>query len=1522
MEGVSSVESPGKVVSPPAFSLSSGGSDAPPSDSGGSGGGGIKRVGAEATSLELLGSAGANLTYEFALKYGQKLITEHNPLPEIAILVGDVIMHFFGPAISSAEGMMTKLAQAGLSMIAPALKWVELARTIISRITQFIDRIPAPIREFLKYVMGFGVKKFGDIASRLTNYLGTKLHLSPLQSLSKQFLIEDATINTIIFTASSMAGSVTKILAILDTFISALQSVTRLLTGIIETGGKFAAGAFTVVKFAYRFLRGTGTPETPQAEGGQAQASSEQTPSTAPEEPKGADIDLKFLRLLVASPTVQRWQETVKDKPQEKGGIVLSSQLQLLLGSLDYRADVTIKIDYAGAFDFNLESETPLFADGIGFDGLFNLKGLSLTELGMRSGEGMYNLKMDLEKLSFGNNVLVGSNLSFTYDKNADDPIQLSAPDIELNAFGKSFGGGLNLGFADTGRLNSGDFSIMDKKPIELFGDHLKLANLTVDGEWEARKFKSLAGQADVILNLPRTTLRGNKFQVKYETKDGLSAEAASMALTLDVLGATVTVDMLNPHLDKDGFGAEKVTFEFTKPKPGEEGPQGDPGQAEKQASFLKTAVPGFDLSWITAALDVEHFQMQVSNARIGENAKARTADSSGQPTAETPASQTPSTGVQTPVVSGESSTPVVSGGSGTPAVTPAPKRNEFRLNALKATAFGFHVDGAYQDDTKKFAGTIESKSFGLEKGDTPATFSVGKNAAGDQFEADVQNLQWKNVNPFGLFKAGSINVTQLKLVSGLGIQALGITIKKLDFGDGTVKVEDLTGTLTESGLEITGSAIQFSLFGQAMTGGFSIKVDRSGKPKEIKAKLAADTDINAIPGMLSIKGVGGELEWKDGKLQEAGIHGDLNLALKHGITAKSTGLKFGYLADQGMYAEAQELRMNVDVSEKLQLMLVLTEGRVAKGADGIGFKAKQVAASLSYGKPIFSDNRQNVSSENLNTLIPAIDPDWLNFVGLEAIGFTLSADEVLVSGNALKVTKWNKVLDVFKAKVAGLEFGYDKDGSQLESQAESARRVEQPSVQSQDPSSQPRSGGPVSADGQSASDPSRQARAVGGDPSTPVAQKGPGAWAKGTWGDKWSIPALNMSVPILPGINVGGSLEMGAGISATVGAGMTKLASEGKKDRYEMDGLAEVKAEGTIKAGLHASLGSEFIFAIQAGLFAQAKIDTSAKGKATGIIIWDNATNRPALSTTASERPKINVDLKTTLSASIGAEVKARAFLIFEKKLWTYTFKTWEMGEWSLKGSFEADADGNYKFKKTLSGFGSDEGLPTSKPQMQAEVVSPETFLNDKDGKITDKYMAYRIYHDIEDPTFGYSDLKQAALIEQLMAREDVRRVSFDISNPKASNLKDSMVGKAARPNKGMMANGEWEAYSTTKGTVSGIKDRKTIKGVDAKLAVYNGKRTDPDRIQALRGTLTDAEVHEKLAGINLEDAVEASYARSHADLADVYSRAGLIQICDVYLLRNGKKNRAEMVAKLRMDATRELDRLLTPPPPIARVE
>jgi hypothetical protein len=79
---------------------------------------------------------------------------------------------------------------------------------------------------------------------------------------------------------------------------------------------------------------------------------------------------------------------------------------------------------------------------------------------------------------------------------------------------------------------------------------------------------------------------------------------------------------------------------------------------------------------------------------------------------------------------------------------------------------------------------------------------------------------------------------------------------------------------------------------------------------------------------------------------------------------------------------------------------------------------------------------------------------------------------------------------------------------------------------------------------------------------------------------------------------------------------------------------------------------------------------------------------------------------------------------------------------------------------------------------------------------------------------------------------------------------------------------------------------------------------------MRVLEGTLTDAEISDNLADIDLENPTKKPKHRA------IFERAGLVQICDLFMLKNSGSSRRDMVAKLRSDAATELRRLKALPP------
>ena len=139
-------------------------------------------------------------------------------------------------------------------------------------------------------------------------------------------------------------------------------------------------------------------------------------------------------------------------------------------------------------------------------------------------------------------------------------------------------------------------------------------------------------------------------------------------------------------------------------------------------------------------------------------------------------------------------------------------------------------------------------------------------------------------------------------------------------------------------------------------------------------------------------------------------------------------------------------------------------------------------------------------------------------------------------------------------------------------------------------------------------------------------------------------------------------------------------------------------------------------------------------------------------------------------------------------------------------------------------------------------------------------------------------------------------------------------MQGMRSRQQSGdpslMMGNEEWKSYSDTDSKFlfwTNETKRKKIKAVDMKLEQFHAAQDNSGRISVLEGSLSDEEISKNLADLDMEEPTKKPKHRT------IFERAGLIQLCDLYLLKEDGSSRRDMVAKLRSDSVRELDRLKT---------
>lgn len=1759
------------------------------------------------TDVGILGAQAKDLAFNYMGEYWEELKAQFDLEGFLLAAVRDLLSII---GIDLVKGA-TKAVAASAAKLAGNIAQITKVVTILVQIKEWIDRVPKPVKEFLKYLLGFFMKKVSKWVSD--------------EGMS------DATINTVVFGAAN----------VMDAFggaIEQLEALLEKLNGYVAKGIDKAMsipGVKTATSWlgkAWEFLG----PELDEAAGKLGGAISDlwgETKKLKPaeeEEETPTELDLKFIWLRVKSPEVQRWTEkddkTGEDK--EMGGMVLDSQVGIRLSGNDFEADIQVKINYSGDYRFKLESESSLLEGGVGIDGLFNLQGLTLSQMEMSSEEGLSLMIVKLARIAFGNDVLVGENLRFQYMKEGKNPFELDG-DVELNALGRSLNGNLHLGFKDDGTLGRGKFHVgTGAEEFELIKDHLSIKNINAEGDWNEGKFDSLMIKGDPYIGFAGARVTGNQVGLEYHDGTGFEGKADMLRIEVDILGATVGIQINKATIEENGFAADDVTLTYTGAAAKENQDQNgeEQGTEEEKVGLVKEFVPAFELSWLSKALGIDLVEMRISNARLawgagkdgeqGQEAEgAQTEGQEGQITDTKTSLKTDTEGKE-----GEEE-----------------KTNVFTLRRLKASLFGISVDGSYKDETNTFEGTIESKLFGQGSGRKPATFSV-QNQEDGNWEATIKSLalmpenkafgEFLNVGPivlnnitfgsadgikefqlqvdkfgvagdvlaaegllldysketgiletnatvymkllqdnprlsgqlnlqfgkdgkliqgsaikepageeFNLFnnhlllsnpsfnaqfngeeglksiiangnialklpsasvaaseatfqfdkaekifkahvdqltgkvllgeetlvmvvvdgaeidkkglraesikltfsygddeapkedlqalaKAGdlskllpgfnssvissiggidtfvmdltttnvsynfggdgeegqveraadnaeeksetslairklkahafgfeimgkysegvfegsfhsddfgggdfevntsdpekwiarasevdlqfggrklfnvfgmeSVQLHEIEYVSGQGINILNLSVNKLDFGDGVFTTERIDGQLTDKGLEFAGQGVELDVFGYKLSGAFKAVVDKTGKPTELRATLDGATDIEAIKDVLRFTGVGGSVDWIDGALENMELHAGMAVDLPAGVSLDVPQAQFGYRQEEGLFAAVDEMRLGIRVNEDTQLLFRMLKGKVSKGEDGgVGFTAERLAATFAYGKEIIAPETE-LDKQKLDYLLPGMPAKWLDFAGMRVLVLTAAANNVKLGPKGLEVGGWEKVVEALEGGFMGLDVGYYSGNAEIGLGEGLGGMVE-------DNLDKYTTGGEGSQEGLEKN---------GGKDSTGQVPQGPGGWVRGSWNKEVGIPSIGMSIPILPGLSVGGGIEAGVGVGATIGAGLEKLpGKEDGKERFKVSGDAGIKAWGDLKIELNATVGTELLIAIQAGLFAKASISAAAEGMVTGVILWDRDQNKMSLSKKPEDKPMVDVNLAAGLSASVGAEIKAKAFIFFEKKLWSYEFKKWDLGEWILHGKLAAKEDGSYEFLREASGFGKDGGIPGAKPVVDAKVVTPLEVLQSGE-KIEDQRVVWRIYHDIMDPNGGYSPEQQQQMVAQLRT---LTKIDFNKGGGDLGTMMSEMQNRTQGDDPSLlMTSKEWEAYSDTDSGFWIFKHestRKHIKAVDLKLADYH-KATDPTtKKNLLRGTLSDDEIARDLVNINLKDPLKKSKDR------DIFNRAGLIQICDTYIIERRGSDRIDMVAKLRSDAVAELERLESTP-------
>lgn len=1211
---------------------------------------------------------------------------------------------------------------------------------------------------------------------------------------------------------------------------------------------------------------GAETPATQEKQGKQGQEGESantgvitQTKTQTKQDTTGKEDDPKqnvfTLRRLKASLFGITVDGAYKDETKTFEGTISSK----LFGQDSGRKPATFAVQgkEEGAWEATIKS-LALLPENKAFGNALNVGPIVLNNIVIASGEGIKSLELQVDKFGVMGDLLAAEGLLLQYSK--DKGVLDTKAQIFLKMFDNNprLGAELALQFGTDGSLISGS-AIKERgdEQFEFFNKHLLLSNPNFNVQFSGKEgLKSLMVNGNIGLKLPGAKVTGTEATFNYDKADKVFKAHVDQLSGKLRLGEETLIMVLVEGADIDPKGIRAESIKLTFSYGDEEAPMEDL-EALTQAGDLSKLLPGFNSDLIKSVGGIDTFVMDLTTTNVGYDFGGKDGKDEGE--------------VKKAAADSE-------------------KKSETKLaiRKLKAHAFGFDIMGKYEEG--KFNGSFHSEDFG--GGDFEVNTTDPEKWVARASEVDLKFGGRKLFNLFGMER---VQLHEIEYVSGHGIQILNLSVHKLDFGNGMFKTNKIDGKLTEKGLEFAGTGVELDVFGYKLAGAFKVNVDKEGKPTEIRATLDGATDIEAIKNVLKFTGLGGSVDWVDGALENMEVHAGMGLKLPAGISLDVPQAKFGYAKEEGMFAKVDEMRLGIRISEDLQLLFRMQEGKVAKdGAGSVGFSAEKLAATFAYGREIISP-QQDVSKEKLQALLPGIPTKWLEFAGLRVLVFTAAAKQVKLGKNGLEVAEWQKVVEALEGEFMGLEMGYNGGNAEIGLGEGIGGMVENQLDKNT-------TGGQGSQEGLEKN---------GGLDSTGKKPTGPGGWIRGNWNKEAGIPAIGMSIPILPGLNVGGGIQAGVGVGATIGAGIEKLPDlEDGKERFKVSGDAAVRAFGDLKVELFASVGHELIIAIQAGLFAKASISASAKGAVSGVLLWDREKNKMALSKRKEDKPRVDVDLKAALSATVGAEIKAKAFIFFEKKLWSYEFKKWDLGEWVMKGSLEADENGDYKWNRIASGFGKDGGIPKAKPEVDAHVVTPLEALQGSD-KIEDQRMVWRIYHDIMSPGSGYTPKQQEDMVKQL---KSMTKMDFSKEEGDFGTMMSEMRNRQASGDpSNMMTSKEWESYSDTDSGFWIFKHestRKKVKAVDMKLAEYHAAADVPSKIRVLEGTLTDAEIADSLPSIDLENPTKKPKHRT------IFERAGLIQVCDIYLLKNSEGSRRDMVAKLRSGAANELRRLKALPP------
>lgn len=182
---------------------------------------------------------------------------------------------------------------------------------------------------------------------------------------------------------------------------------------------------------------------------------------------------------------------------------------------------------------------------------------------------------------------------------------------------------------------------------------------------------------------------------------------------------------------------------------------------------------------------------------------------------------------------------------------------------------------------------------------------------------------------------------------------------------------------------------------------------------------------------------------------------------------------------------------------------------------------------------------------------------------------------------------------------------------------------------------------------------------------------------------------SFTMIFPVLPGLEVYGSL--GASANFTLMLGMEAQNNDGL---WDVSGGVGFDGDVGLRVELGAQLGSQAIVALSAGAFAEGGARLQANAEVGGGARYDRDNKR-----FKRETPLVvKYNLAADAVAKVGVVIKAKAFYVFEKKLYEWTAAEWVLGTYRVKGQLGEQENGDIAHQSAStnrSGLDSERAKP-----------------------------------------------------------------------------------------------------------------------------------------------------------------------------------------------------------------------------------